>query len=503
MNKDEEIITKCDDCSKTTGYALKDSLKTHELHFHPDQPADELLGVTKALTESPKDELQRCNEADKSSNDKQESKITEDNEITSFKMIKHDGFIGCEEEESNLIRDIPDYFSEVIRRKREIIDDEKWWLEESFSTQTKKNSCCSFCDNQRKMTVSEEEEEENNPPALIILDGHASRHNINLWKMFSSANVDVVVLPSHTSHILQPLDLGPNAELKKQLKRIKNEPTIRKMQTQFLPFVESITECAYMALAPMTIKHGFFEAGITSATIHHVLNKTIRELPPGMKKITQGNRWSISGKCITSDLVIQEWEEYEKARNNNAKIQQKLNNLKNKHLKCKPLTNKKRRKDAVVSETSENDLDSEQVEVGKIMGKSDSDISEYGSDESDSQAGEDSVISIPIFGIRESKESIENPIFRDRKEEKEESSEEAVLTKDCASLLSRETESENESDLLTVKKQRMKRKNDDSDYDYEKEKTDSASSEELDDLPKIYGTRSLRINKFHNDYVSS
>jgi hypothetical protein len=35
--------------------------------------------------------------------------------------------------------------------------------------------------------------------ALLILDGHSSRLQLNLWKKFSEAMVDVLVLPSHTS----------------------------------------------------------------------------------------------------------------------------------------------------------------------------------------------------------------------------------------------------------------------------------------------------------------
>jgi hypothetical protein len=43
--------------------------------------------------------------------------------------------------------------------------------------------------------------------ALLILDGHASRQNLALWKEFAELGIDVVTLPAHTSHILPPLQL--------------------------------------------------------------------------------------------------------------------------------------------------------------------------------------------------------------------------------------------------------------------------------------------------------
>jgi len=50
--------------------------------------------------------------------------------------------------------------------------------------------------------------------ALLILDGHSSRHNPDLWEECSRRNVHVLSLPSHTSHVLQPLDRTVLASLK-------------------------------------------------------------------------------------------------------------------------------------------------------------------------------------------------------------------------------------------------------------------------------------------------
>ena len=45
-------------------------------------------------------------------------------------------------------------------------------------------------------------------PVLLILDGHGSHVSIDLIELARSNGVDLLCLPSHTTHILQPLDVG-------------------------------------------------------------------------------------------------------------------------------------------------------------------------------------------------------------------------------------------------------------------------------------------------------
>lgn len=57
-----------------------------------------------------------------------------------------------------------------------------------------------------------------NDSILLIVDGHPSRRNYLANYIFSCFNIDLVVLPGHTSHVLQPFDLTVAAPLKSQLK---------------------------------------------------------------------------------------------------------------------------------------------------------------------------------------------------------------------------------------------------------------------------------------------
>ena len=54
-------------------------------------------------------------------------------------------------------------------------------------------------------------------PVLLVVDGHSSRSQADVMESFASNNVHVLVIPAHTSHILQPLDLGGNRVFKEQL----------------------------------------------------------------------------------------------------------------------------------------------------------------------------------------------------------------------------------------------------------------------------------------------
>jgi hypothetical protein len=53
------------------------------------------------------------------------------------------------------------------------------------------------------------------PTALIIMDGHPTRRLKSLWEIASENNIDVHIIPAHTSHLIQPLDRCVFAALKR------------------------------------------------------------------------------------------------------------------------------------------------------------------------------------------------------------------------------------------------------------------------------------------------
>jgi hypothetical protein len=53
------------------------------------------------------------------------------------------------------------------------------------------------------------------PYALLLPDGCATRRNKEVWEKAAALNIDVFILPAHTSHLVQPLDRNPFSVLKR------------------------------------------------------------------------------------------------------------------------------------------------------------------------------------------------------------------------------------------------------------------------------------------------
>ena len=99
---------------------------------------------------------------------------------------------------------------------------------------------------------------------LLILDGHNSHVTLQVVKISMESGLDIISLPSHTSHALQPLDIACFKPFKTAFRQIrdawclanKNEPVGK--QT----LCEWTSKALKRALIPTNIKSGFREAGI-------------------------------------------------------------------------------------------------------------------------------------------------------------------------------------------------------------------------------------------------
>ena len=61
------------------------------------------------------------------------------------------------------------------------------------------------------------DEEIRNERAVLILDGHNSRENPISLHFFTLFNIDVIILPAHTTHLLQMFDVVLARKFKKNL----------------------------------------------------------------------------------------------------------------------------------------------------------------------------------------------------------------------------------------------------------------------------------------------
>ena len=82
---------------------------------------------------------------------------------------------------------------------------------------------------------------EPNAPALLLLDGHSSRQGLNGQQLLEKYNIFVLLLPAHSSAILQPLELSVNGSLKTTLKKKFTLQTDESGQAQRSLAIEYVT----------------------------------------------------------------------------------------------------------------------------------------------------------------------------------------------------------------------------------------------------------------------
>ena len=52
--------------------------------------------------------------------------------------------------------------------------------------------------------------------AVLVVDGHVPRYDWRTLFMLRKADIDLLILTAHSSHLTQPLDLRLNAEIKRK-----------------------------------------------------------------------------------------------------------------------------------------------------------------------------------------------------------------------------------------------------------------------------------------------
>jgi hypothetical protein len=87
---------------------------------------------------------------------------------------------------------------------------------------------------------------------LLILDGHSSHISIDFLIYAVEHNIAVLCLPSHTSHILQPLDVGLFATLQQhysdELDRWTSKGLFRVNKAEFFKYSSYLNSILYWAI---------------------------------------------------------------------------------------------------------------------------------------------------------------------------------------------------------------------------------------------------------------
>jgi hypothetical protein len=109
---------------------------------------------------------------------------------------------------------------------------------------------------------------------LLILDGHESHHSIEFQDICKENNIVTLCMPPHASHILQPLDVGCFAPLKRAYKNqvgaLANSHINNINKTAFLEAFQSVYSSAF---SPNNIRSSFRATGLVPVDPEVVISK--------------------------------------------------------------------------------------------------------------------------------------------------------------------------------------------------------------------------------------
>ncbi|KAH7463260.1 hypothetical protein FOMA001_g18047 [Fusarium oxysporum f. sp. matthiolae] len=112
------------------------------------------------------------------------------------------------------------------------------------------------------------------PYRLLILDGHESHHSADFQTYCEENNIITLCMPPHSSHLLQPLDLGCFGPLKKAYGR-EIEQLIRRSITHIskTEFFLAFYAAFQATITKENIKRGFKGAGLVPFDPEYVISK--------------------------------------------------------------------------------------------------------------------------------------------------------------------------------------------------------------------------------------
>jgi hypothetical protein len=127
----------------------------------------------------------------------------------------------------------------------------------------------------------------------LILDGHGSHLTPKFDEICEKNNIIAICMPPHSSHLLQPLDIGCFAVLKRAYGRyIESKMRARSNHVNKLDFLEAYPSARIEVFKPETIKNSFAAAGLVPYDPNRVLSKLDILLRTPTPPLSRGSDWS-------------------------------------------------------------------------------------------------------------------------------------------------------------------------------------------------------------------
>ena len=148
---------------------------------------------------------------------------------------------------------------------------------------------------------------------LLIVDGHSTRQNASLMKAFIDANIDVAILPAHTSHVTQPLDVCFFSIFKRRLVPLIDYKHATTTAERRLALLKSAQLAFQSAACTYYIEKSFIRAGIIPLNRSKLLQSDCvlttpkaEIITPGIPKKKKSDLFKISNSILTDKVAILE-----------------------------------------------------------------------------------------------------------------------------------------------------------------------------------------------------
>lgn len=141
---------------------------------------------------------------------------------------------------------------------------------------------------------------------LLVLDGHGSHLTPQFDKACSDNNIIAICMPPHSSHLLQPLDVGCFGPLKQAYGSfIESKTQLGFSHIDKLDFLEAYLKAHQEVFKPQNIQSGFSAAGIYPFNPERVLSKLNILLATPTPPSSRGGPSTASSTLITPHTVRQ------------------------------------------------------------------------------------------------------------------------------------------------------------------------------------------------------
>ena len=164
-----------------------------------------------------------------------------------------------------------------------------------------------------------------NAPATLVSDGHGTRISLSTIALLRSHNVNLVILPPHCSHVLQPFDVGLAAPFKNDVRKLIGAPPEpvrnatrglgRTAQTRY-KIVAAMLDGWRSVCNPTNAAAAWRATGLYPWNPEKALTSRFVRQVPEDEPAYEGpeGRLNIGSKCLTSPWGVQEVEEHKGRR---------------------------------------------------------------------------------------------------------------------------------------------------------------------------------------------